>query len=209
MLNGIKQFIEWIGYQTFNNMRNHSQKFILLNVCYMFFVHCLLYINCFEIYTIQTPPRWQLIKTAKLLKLCRDKLTLSCKISKQRNNEENCKQWINEFEYLCDNNKILELMIDECIIYETHPYNKMFHCINNIECKYDIEQDNNEIEMNQHKAMSIKTIISFIGIFINGKIVLNKLLLKYKQYNEIALSSDDQILAIYSGRDGENSIYSW
>eukprot|EP01084_Bolivina_argentea_P163139 283849_1 len=180
LLNGIKQFIEWIGYQTFKNIRHHSQKFILLN----------------------TPPRWQLIKTAKLLQLYRDKLTLPCRIPKQynkninNNNEEDCKEWIEEFEYLCNDNKILELMIDQTIIYETHPYNKMFHPINNIEndikCDIDndIEQNDNDINllMGKHKAMSIKTMISFIGIFVNGIIVLNKLLLKYKQYNEIHIN---------------------
>ena len=156
-------------------------------------------------------------------------MTLPCKIprdginkrTKNKQNTPNHKKWIKEFEDLCDENEILELMIDEAIIYETHPYNPIFEQNSNNrinrnngndsnEFNNDSKLDDDDYELNNNddilssnkshkhnKAMSIKTVISFIGIFLDGITVLNKLFIKYKQFNPINVNNDSDYVGRY------------
>ena len=136
-------------------------------------------------------------------------------------NSPNHKKWIKEFEDLCDENEILQLMIDQAIIYETHPYNSTFHQTlndfnnnnnNNNDTKLDDNDDDDDTEIlnnsnddilssnkshKHNKAMSIKTVISFVGIFLDGIVVLNKLFIKYKQYNQINVDKNENYIGRY------------
>lgn len=124
-------------------------------------VHCSIHQFVFGLsFYAQTPPRWQLVKTAKLLQSYRDKLRLPTRIRKEVHNkidlngshlerdddddDDDIKENTNGvnhddqsysrrrrwFEADCQRNGILDLMVDQAIIYETHPYNPIFQrCI--------------------------------------------------------------------------------